>query len=549
MAGYPLITRTLQRLSWLILALVALSLTISLIVLLVALHREQTKQRKELQEDLVWYVTQTEHSAMTFLDAVHRFRELQKPTEQNEVRTTFTAFKKRVDALDKGDIGSFFLKLPGAEAGLRRIRKLLVQVKPLIPDLADYPAASTNAIVTAMRSALPSLHDLARQSAEFDLHRLRERHDRFKRLYLEALLLLSGATLAGVTLIVLILRQQKTLNTLTGKLEQQLESQSQDLKASHQRLTLLSQAVEQSPASVLICDQDGNIEYVNPQFETITGYRAEEVLGANPRLFKSGKTPASTYEFMWRELRAGRQWRGELCNRRKNGELYWEQISISPIIDEESGTRRYLAVKEDITRRKLYEEHLFRQANYDSLTQLPNRALALDRLEQAIRRAKRHRELAGLLFIDLDNFKEINDTLGHDAGDLLLHKVAQRLAGCLRECDTAARYGGDEFIAILSELNSREDARQILERILTAFSKPFDLVTKTRTITTSIGVSFSPDDGNTPAELLKKADAAMYLVKSAGKKGYKMVGEEPLPSSPNRLGRQDSSQPTGIKTN
>ncbi|EKD39803.1 MAG: PAS/PAC sensor-containing diguanylate cyclase/phosphodiesterase, partial [uncultured bacterium] len=189
-----------------------------------------------------------------------------------------------------------------------------------------------------------------------------------------------------------------------------MQDQSVDLRMSRQKLLLLSQAVEQSPVSVIICDQEGRIEYVNAQFERISGYPADEVLGKNPGTFKSGETSATTYADMWRELRAGRQWRGELCNKKKNGELYWEHVSISPIFDEQSGTTRYLAVKEDITQRKIYEEELFHQANYDPLTQLPNRALALDRLSQAVFRTKRRLELVGLLFLDLDNFKQVNDT-------------------------------------------------------------------------------------------------------------------------------------------
>jgi diguanylate cyclase (GGDEF)-like protein len=232
---------------------------------------------------------------------------------------------------------------------------------------------------------------------------------------------------------------------------------------------------------------------------------------------------------MWAQLREGREWRGEICNKRKNGDLYWEQVSISPIYDDDTGITRFLAIQEDITQRKHYEEQLLHKANFDNLTQLPNRVLALDRLDQTIRRAKRRNEMVGLMFLDLDNFKQVNDTLGHEGGDQLLQKAAQRLAMCLRDCDTPARFGGDEFIAILSDLKTKKDARQILERILEEFSKPFNIMDKSTYATTSIGISFSPDDGDTPALLLKNADSAMYKAKAAGKSAYRIFGEDAKP--------------------
>jgi diguanylate cyclase (GGDEF)-like protein/PAS domain S-box-containing protein len=513
-----------RQLSWLILAAVALSLAISLSILLLSLHREETRQQQEFREDIVWFSSQVEREAMVFRDSIYRYREQPRPVIRSEVQRSFDILWSRIHFMGKGDFGKVYLTLPGAKAALDDFKAMLNHLDPLVTSLTEDSIHTTEQILEELRLAIVSMHTMANRSSAYSLHLTENRRDRFKKLYVEGLLLLIGATLAAGILVWLILRQQKALNILARTLERQVQDQSVDLRMNRQKLMLLSQAVEQSPVSVIICDQEGRIEYVNAQFEKISGYPAEEVLGKNPGTFKSGETSADTYAYMWRELRAGREWRGELCNKKKNGELYWEHVSISPIFDEQSGTTRYLAVKEDITQRKIYEEELFHQANYDPLTQLPNRALALDRLSRAISRTKRRLELVGLLFLDLDNFKQVNDTLGHEGGDLLLKEAAGRLAGCLRECDTAARFGGDEFIAILSELKSKDDAQLIVERIVAAFARPFDILGAEVVVTASVGVSFAPEDGEDAALLLRKADSAMYLAKTAGKSGYRFFG-------------------------
>lgn len=192
-------------------------------------------------------------------------------------------------------------------------------------------------------------------------------------------------------------------------------------------------AVEQSPASVVITDRRAVIEYVNPKFLEVTGYSAEEVIGRNISMLNSGLTPKETYRKLWDRLTAGKEWQGEFHNRHKNGETYWEYASVSPIRAIDGSITHYLAVKEDITLRKNHEAQLVRQANYDSLTGLANRILARDRLDQSIKRARRDRSVVGLLFIDLDHFKKVNDTLGHAAGDGLLIETARRLQSCMRE--------------------------------------------------------------------------------------------------------------------
>ncbi len=292
-------------------------------------------------------------------------------------------------------------------------------------------------------------------------------------------------------------------------------------KAAEDALRKLSRAVEQSPASVIITDTDAIIEYVNPKFVEVTGYAADEVIGRNPSILKSGETPLETYEDMWRTIAGGGEWRGEVCNRKKSGELYWESTSISPIRNAAGTVTHFLAVKEDLTDRKEYEQALHYQANYDPLTELPNRALALDRLTLAIKRVRRHSNKAALMFIDLDDFKAVNDGLGHDTGDRLLQQVAQRLVGCIRTEDTVARMGGDEFTVILPDFHDSNDVENVAKKTIQAFSAPFMVDGHELYITPSIGITICPDDGDDPHALMKNADAAMYRAKQRGRNKFR----------------------------
>jgi diguanylate cyclase (GGDEF)-like protein/PAS domain S-box-containing protein len=303
-----------------------------------------------------------------------------------------------------------------------------------------------------------------------------------------------------------------------------------DRQAYQESLRKLSRAVEQSPASVIITDAQGTIEYVNPQFEKTSGYRSWEVVGANPRFLKSGHTTQDTYAEMWRTLAQGREWRGEFHNRRKDGSLYWEYGSLSPIKDSRGRVTHYLAVKEDITTRKEVEARLIRQANYDELTDLPNRSLCYSRLKEAIARARARQgeedNLIGVLFIDLDHFKHVNDSLGHAVGDKLLAAVARRLRSCLRKGDTLSRQGGDEFLMVLPNIAAPEGARLMAETTVAALRKPFSIDGREIFVASSIGITIYPRDGSDAAELLRNADSAMYTAKAAGRDTHRFFSPE-----------------------
>lgn len=305
--------------------------------------------------------------------------------------------------------------------------------------------------------------------------------------------------LAGVAL---------TLNTM-------LETLGRNEQSLHQ----LTQAVEQSPTSVVITNPQGIIEYVNPCFCENTGYCRQELIGQSMATVKSGLTPQDTYQELWQTISAGGQWRGELHNRNKAGELYWENVIISPILNEQGVITQFLGIKEDITVRKGYEAKLIRQANFDDLTGLPNRILAQDRLDQAIVNAHRNGKntQVALLFVDLDDFKKVNDTLGHDIGDQMLKDVAHRFKSHVRETDTIARFGGDEFLVIMADIYSQSDVEMMAEKLLEQLATPFSLGGMNFFINASIGIALYPDDGHDVQHLLQDADAAMNRAKLEGR--------------------------------
>lgn len=281
-------------------------------------------------------------------------------------------------------------------------------------------------------------------------------------------------------------------------------------------------ALEQTADSIMITDCSGRIEYVNPAFERNTGYTRAEALGQTPGLLKSGKHGAYFYQRLWRSLEAGEVYREIFINRRKNGELYYEEKSISPLRDPHSGEiTHYVSAGKDISERMQTQQRLDHLAHHDSLTELPNRLLLLDRLQRAMGRATRHHKQLAALFLDLDRFKQINDTLGHSTGDRLLRAVAGRLAKCLRQGDTVARLGGDEFAILLEDLDHPEDVAPILEKLLDTMRHPFVLEGREFFLSFSIGICMYPQDGGDAETLLRNADTAMYRAKAEGRSSYR----------------------------
>ena len=287
------------------------------------------------------------------------------------------------------------------------------------------------------------------------------------------------------------------------------------------QLHKLSLAVEHSPVSVMITDHQGTIEYVNPRFTEVTGFAANEVFGKNPRILKSGTTGQHVYQGLWQSITSGREWSGELQNRNRNGELFWESEKIAPIVDTSGKISHFVALKEDITERKNYQAELERQATRDALTGLANRSLLSDRMGQALAQAHRSGHAAAVLLVDLDNFKLINDSLGHATGDLLVKAMAERLSGCVREGDTVARMGGDEFVIIMHHVRDESDVTAMMQRIVATIATPLDIEGRELHVTCSTGAALYPKDGTSGEDLLRNADTAMYRAKEQGRDSFR----------------------------
>lgn len=323
------------------------------------------------------------------------------------------------------------------------------------------------------------------------------------------------------------------INDMRLTLIDDLEKQNENAK----EIRKLSLAIDQSPSSVLICDKSWKIEYANNKFSQLTGHQLNEIISKHPKNISGVISSENTQLWDNIQLQVERVgvWQGEIHNTRKSGERFWEQSIITPIKDDDGKPIHYLILGEDISIRKRYEQQLLRQANYDILTGLPNRMLALDRLKLALAQARRDEQLVGLMFLDLDNFKHINDTMGHDNGDSLLIEASRRISSCLRGTSTVARLGGDEFLVILPSLVDPEAAEQVAERILQTFTPPFMLANQEVFVSTSIGIAIYPSDSDNSTTLLQHADAAMYQAKDKGKSAYQRFSPEMNQDSHERL--------------
>ncbi len=261
-------------------------------------------------------------------------------------------------------------------------------------------------------------------------------------------------------------------------------------------------------------------QLIEVPFSKLTGYSASQAIGQLTSLLKSDRQEQDFYQVMWTHLNKTGQWQGELWNRRQNGEEYLARLSISTVYGNNGQVIRRVAMSSDITEQRRGEEIVRKQANIDPLTGLPNRRLFLDRLQRAINQSHRGQQKLALLFLDLDHFKDINDTLGHDAGDLLLQQTTQRLTACIRETDTLARPGGDEFTLIMGELHEFNSIERVAQAILQAMIAPFQLKEERCYVSVSIGIALFPDDADSLEDLLKKADQAMYAAKNLGRNRF-----------------------------
>ena len=285
-------------------------------------------------------------------------------------------------------------------------------------------------------------------------------------------------------------------------------------------LQLAALVYQNSSEAMMVVDADSRIIGINPAFTQLTGYTEEEAVGNTPALLSSGRQGKAFYKSMWNAINHSGHWQGEIWNRRKNGEDFAEWLTINTIYNGDGTIHRRVALFSDITKKKQSDDLIWKQANFDPVTQLPNRRLFRDRFEQDIKKAHRAGFSLALLFIDLDRFKEVNDTLGHDCGDALLVEAARRISRCVRKSDTVARLGGDEFTVILSGLPDSGYVARVAKSINLKMAEPFLLGNETVHISASLGVTFYPEDATESEQLLKNADQAMYVAKKEGRNRF-----------------------------
>lgn len=329
--------------------------------------------------------------------------------------------------------------------------------------------------------------------------------------------LFKGADVVGSVVTFLDISNRK-------RTEQHLRQSEMSARTALEELKYQKFALDQH-AVVDLTDLDGNITYVNEKFCALSGYSEAELIGQNHRLINSGLHPKSFYQEMYRAITNGEVWSDEICNRSKSGQLYWVISTIVPFVDATGKPTQYIAIRTDITQRKMAEEHIHQLAFFDALTHLPNRRLLWDRLHQALASSQRTERYGAVLFIDLDHFKTLNDSQGHDVGDILLKQVAERLQGCINLGDSVARLGGDEFVIVLETLSKQLEkaaaqVEHLAEKICAAINQPFQLNQFVHHTTPSIGITLFKGVQYSVDDLLKQADIAMYQSKAAGRNTF-----------------------------
>lgn len=322
---------------------------------------------------------------------------------------------------------------------------------------------------------------------------------------------------------------ERSVAERTAQLEQrnlQLHREIAERERVQLQLRQAAKVFDTTIEAILIADGQHNIVAVNRAFSRITGYEPGEVIGRNPRVFSSGRHTQEFYEALWKSLNETGQWQGEITNRRKNGEIYpaWESITVNK--DAEGKVIDYVSAMSDISALKQTEERLIYLAYHDPLTGLANRLMFKTQLDQAIEHARRHPALLGLLFIDMDNFKFINDSLGHLVGDTYLKTIAERLRTVVRAEDVVARLGGDEFAVMLSELSHGQDAGMLADKLVRILAQGVQIGGHEVSSSASIGISIYPDDGHNSETLLKAADSAMYQAKGEGRNSFRFYRPE-----------------------
>lgn len=424
-------------------------------------------------------------------------------------RNTFSAFDREIESRDL--LSSYIPFVPENSTQVEGVFELYTDITPFLAQL-KHTQLLVILTVTGVLSLLYSLLYLVVRRAKLIIS---DQEAQLK------------SSLARIEEDNLLLDQRVNERTLElQELNSTLQSEIAERERAEEGLRLSAKVFDNTVEGVIITDSEGRILAVNNAFTQVTGYQLEDVQHLTPRILKSGRHDAQFYCEMWQSLKQSGQWVGEIWNKRKNGEIYPERLTIGVVRDTAGGIGHYVGVFSDITDIKLSQDRLDFLAHHDLLTNLPNRLLFNHRLKQCIALAQRNQRQLAVVYIDLDHFKNVNDTLGHDLGDELLKRVGAELSIHVRKSDTLARIGGDEFILLLDEIEAPRYAGVIAEKFLDLFSQTFMISGYEIVISASIGVSFFPTDGLDVATLVKNADTAMYYAKTHGRNSYHFYAPE-----------------------
>lgn len=383
-----------------------------------------------------------------------------------------------------------------------------LQVNQYLADMLGYTIEQLNEL-----TLLELIHPADRADYEAQITQLDSKHDSFRSEL--RFVSNSGPTVHAELALRCQLNEQGKVDHFVAMI-----SDISERKYAEQQLKLAASVFQHASEGIMITDQRGIILDVNAAFTHLTGYPAEEVIGATPSMLKSGHHSEEFFAAMWESLRQNGHWRGEVWNRNKSGEIYAELLNIAAVRNEAGETSHYVSIFSDITQLKEHQHELERMAHYDALTQLPNRVLLSDRLQSQLELCRQNNQLMAVAYLDLDDFKPVNDSYGHDIGDMLLIEVARRLTSTLGKRNAVARLGGDEFVLLLNNLTTAAACEATLQQLIDALSLPFAISGLQLSISASIGVTLFPEDDSDPDTLIRHADQAMYTAKQTGRNRY-----------------------------
>lgn len=484
------------------------------------LHRNLEEFANHYHQETILYCAQIKEEIIRISLAYEDGRiDTQHSDRQGLLRADYTnsvyLLEMHVQAINQldGAYGAESGKAAGFEPIIHKMNRQFARIKALLEEpgvisLSSFVKSEASLLSSFTHSIeqLSRMHAIAWEGINGELITLKARSLGY------LLVIFAMALLLGSLVVWRVMREIRHL------VELQRDTESM--------LRLSATVFESASEGVLITDIDAKIMAANKAFTKITGYSEKEVLGKNPSILKSGLHDREFYKIMWSSIQLHGEWKGEISGRRKNGEIFPKWQTINAIRDDDGRLTHFVSVFTDISRIKESEEQLHHLAHHDALTGLPNRLLLSARLEHSLQNARREGTNVAVLFMDLDNFKKVNDSLGHSVGDRLLQLVADRLLGSVREEDTVARLGGDELTVVLGSLHDAQYPATVAQKILDELVEPFELEGQDVFVSASIGISIYPRDGRDIATLLKNADAAMYIAKSEGRNGYHFFSKE-----------------------